>query len=99
MNLKDAPLQLKDTAIVFGNILKKSQVLGNWETRFVYITNKEIGSSKKPNDKPSMVIPTDSISQIWSRFDIENNNMLNIKIMYNLGTKTEFGIPISNFTD
>lgn len=25
--------------------------------------------------------------------------MLNIKIMYNSGTKTEFGIPLSNFTD
>jgi hypothetical protein len=99
MNLKDVPLHLKNSAIVFGNILKKSQVLGNWETRFVYITNKEIGSSKKPNDKPSMIIPAVSISEMWSRFDIENNNMLNIKIMYNSGTKTEFGIPISNLTD
>jgi hypothetical protein len=29
MNLKDAPSHLKNS-IVFGNILKKSQVLGNW---------------------------------------------------------------------
>jgi hypothetical protein len=99
MNLKDAPLHLKNTAIVFGNILKKSQILGNWETRFVYINNKEIGSSKKPYNKPSMTIPAASISEIWSRFNVENNNLLNIKIMYNSGTKTEFAIPISNFTD
>ncbi len=62
MNLKDAPTLLKNSAHVFGNILKKSQILGNWETRFVYITEKEIGSSKKPNDKPSMVISADSIN-------------------------------------
>lgn len=30
MNLKDAPSQMKNTCLVFGNILKKSQVLGNW---------------------------------------------------------------------
>jgi hypothetical protein len=29
MNLKDTPSHLKNS-IVFGNILKKSQVLGNW---------------------------------------------------------------------
>lgn len=46
-----------------------------------------------------MVIQTDSILGLWTRFDIENNNMLNIKIMYNSNKKTEFGIPISNFTD
>ena len=88
MNIKDAPLHLKNTAIVYGNILKKSQVLGNWETRFVYITEKEIGSSKRPHDRPSMIIPAESISGIWTRFDIENNNLLNIKIMYNSSTKT-----------
>lgn len=31
---------LKKNAIVFGNVLKKSQILGNWETRFVYIAEK-----------------------------------------------------------
>lgn len=99
MNLKDVPTHLKKNAIVFGNVMKKSQILGNWQNRFVYITQKQIGSSKKPNQKPSMIISTDSISQLWSRFDIQGNNMLNIKIMYNSGTKTQFGIPISNLTD
>jgi hypothetical protein len=40
MNLKDAPIHLKNGAIIYGNILKKSQILGNWELRFVYITDK-----------------------------------------------------------
>lgn len=61
-NIKDVPLYLKTNAIVFGNILKKSQYLGNWERRFVYIAEKEIGSGKRPMDKPSMVIETSSIS-------------------------------------
>ncbi len=30
MNLKDAPQNLRTSAVVYGNILKKSQVLGNW---------------------------------------------------------------------
>jgi hypothetical protein len=98
MNLKEVPEYLKRSALVFGNIFKKSQILGNWETRFVSISDKEIGSSKRPNEKPSMVIAADSISELWTRFEIENNNMLNIKIMY-AGKKTEFGIPLSNFTD
>jgi hypothetical protein len=30
MNLKDVPQNVKNSSIVFGNILKKSQVLGKW---------------------------------------------------------------------
>ena len=34
-NLKDLPLNLKSTSYIFGNILKKSQLLGNWQMRFI----------------------------------------------------------------
>ena len=43
-------------ALVYGNILKKSKYLGNWENRFTAVTPSMLVSSKKPSDKPSMGI-------------------------------------------
>lgn len=42
-----------------------------------------------------MFIPNGQVSEIWTRFEIIDN-MLVVKMEYN-STKTEFGIPITNF--
>lgn len=80
---------------IYGKILKKSQMLGKWEERFIVINKEGIYSYKKFNEKHSMYIPNGQIREIWTRFEIIEN-MLIVKMEYG-GTKTEFGIPITNF--
>ena len=58
MGLKESSInQLMVTnALIYGNILKKSKYLGNWQNRFLAVTPSMLVSSKKSSDKPSMGI-------------------------------------------
>lgn len=86
-----------DDSYIYGNILKKSQVLGNWETRFVVIKKDGIYSYKDCNTQAphSFYINNSNIKYIWTRFDI-HEKFLVIKIKHGV-YKTEFGIPITNY--
>ena len=62
------PESLVAGSLIYGKINKKSQVLGNWEERFILINKEGIFSYKKFNQKHSMFIAAGSINEMWTRF-------------------------------
>ena len=59
----EVPQSIVEKAILFGKVLKKSQVLGKWEERFITIDKEGLHSYKKcsEKEKPTMTIKKGSI--------------------------------------
>ena len=55
------PERMISKAKKYGKLYKKSQVLGNWEERFIVLNKDGIFSYKKFNEKPTIVISASTI--------------------------------------
>ena len=55
---------------IYGNIYKKSQIMGKWVKRFIVVKHNGIFSYKNPHlpENPSFSIHQKSIKYIWTRF-------------------------------
>ena len=77
-----------------GRIFKKSEVLGDWELRFVKINRLGLRSSKALNSAVSLEIL--GTKEIWTRFEeIKGGNFLVVKLWYGI-IKEEFAVPVKN---
>lgn len=79
-----------------GIIYKQSQYFKAWELRYVAITPDGLFSYKDETGGESFVIKRDTTTEIWTRFDIHEKTLV-IKVHHG-GRKTEFGIPIVDYT-
>lgn len=88
-----------DVVWISGNIFKKSQILCNWEERFVRITSRGICSYKEDDKwlRQTFFIPNKSIKFIETRFELHNGCFLIVKIRYDFLSSTEFAIPVANY--
>ncbi len=55
-------------------------------------------SYKNINEAHTYSIKASTIKYIWTRFDFLDHNVLIVKLMHSNHEKTEFGIPLMNFT-
>lgn len=53
---------LREGALICDKIMKKSQVLGKWEERYVIIRPQGLFSYRSLKDKPTMEIPLSQIT-------------------------------------
>lgn len=81
--------------VIDGILYKQSQYLKTWELRYVAISADGLCSYKDKTGGESFTIKRDTTTELWTRFDI-HEQMLVIKV--HAGRKTEFGIPIVDFT-
>jgi len=81
---------------ISGIIYKKSQYLAKWELRYMVIGPGGLLSFKDENSKESFRIAKDTVNEMWTRFEVKDK-MLVLKVLH-AGRKTEFGIPITDYT-
>ena len=80
------------TGFIEGNILRKSQFLGNWEFRHVKIDASGLKSYQNVHSIPTLNLCL--IKELWTRFEYLNGgNYFVIKCKCN-GTKYEYGVPV-----
>lgn len=73
-----------ESIYIEGLIYKKSKYLKKWDKRYTVISSCGFYSFKNVTDSNySYFIKSDSITEIWTRFDLlENNEYLIIKLMH-----------------
>lgn len=90
--VQDYSLEQREGAVVFDRILKKSQIIGTWEERYVIIKPEGLYSYRILKSKPTMFISLKEIKEVQTQFEIYKE-LLVIKLIYN-NTKTDFGLQM-----
>ena len=76
-----------------GWILKKSEVRGKWEERWVVINKTEgLASFHSPQLQPTIII--EKSSQVWTRLELINDKKYIVIKLWHCFFKREFAVPI-----
>lgn len=91
--------KVTEDSFIYGNIYKKSQILGNWESRFIVIKTDGIYSYLDNNTAKTHTfeIPSETVKYIWTRFNFHQGFLI-IKVKHGI-SKTEFAIPVTCFSN
>ena len=76
-----------------GDCLKKSEIMGEWEPRYILLTSKNgLMSFRNRNEAPTLTI--DSTHELWTRFlIIGNKRYIVFKVWYGI-VKEEIAVPL-----
>jgi len=90
----NCPLYQEFNGFIEGRILRKSKFLGDWAFREIVIDSEGLKSYVSRNDLPTTRIYR--IPELWTRFQLIEQNMYLIIKLHFEGTKYEYAVPLNN---